>query len=314
MLSARTKAVAAIALTAAFLLVSEAASAAPALAVLPPTGDAPERLEGALREEIEALGSHAVQPGDTTRAHVQSARDLGLSCAVDDVACLAKLGILAEVQWVVPSRVRRGDRGALLEVVLIDVQAAVERARVTRALDGPVDDVARAASLLLLAPDKAAGSLVVEVSPSGAALALDDKPLGTAPLPGPIEGLAPGEHTLAVSHHGYREERRTFTVPVAGAATLTVTLDEEAPDNAPGDELSPLVLAGGITAAVGGAVALAAGLGAIPLDLYASDPKNNPDPKREALVLTGQGLVISAVAGGVVLLTGATVAGVGLLE
>ena len=97
------------------------------IALLPAQGVAEERqrkvIDKAIRSALIAEDSLAVQPAATTRGHIKSTAELGLSCGPSDVMCLQKLGIVAEVEQVlVPELDEAGADGRLpVRLLLVDV-------------------------------------------------------------------------------------------------------------------------------------------------------------------------------------------------
>jgi hypothetical protein len=63
--------------------------------------------------------------------------------------------------------------------------------------------------------------LTVRSTPAGAAISLDRRPLGVTPWTGE---LAPGNHTLELSHEGYAKTARVITISAQRALDLDFTL------------------------------------------------------------------------------------------
>jgi tetratricopeptide (TPR) repeat protein len=63
------------------------------------------------------------------------------------------------------------------------------------------------------------GKIAVDGAVDGSAVALDDKSVGTTPLPAPLL-VNPGRHKLELAHEGFATFRAAVDVPVGGAATV----------------------------------------------------------------------------------------------
>lgn len=218
------------------LLLALVVAAAPAraagprltIAVLPPGVEAKAdaaKLDAALRTAVGAAKRYAVQPAGTTRKHVEAGRRFGLSCTVADVECLRKLGVAADVDKVFASAVLSSEDGALLSVVLIDVESGAEERRLTlpydraRAADAARDAVARA-----LFPERFTSGLEVDVDKPGALVVVDGVPRGKTPLPGPVLGLAEGKHGLTVTLEGYEPYELVVTTRASEVARMKLAL------------------------------------------------------------------------------------------
>ena len=110
-----------LALLVSALGASVALGAKERLAVLPLNGTDTSGVTEGLRKELEAGGRFKVETGAQTVSLIESARDLGLDCGPGDVKCLVKLGVLGELDSLLAPWITADDKGALLELVLIDV-------------------------------------------------------------------------------------------------------------------------------------------------------------------------------------------------
>jgi hypothetical protein len=70
------------------------------------------------------------------------------------------------------------------------------------------------------------GRVIVDVTPAGVMVSVDDRELGATPLAGPVI-LAPGRHTFTLRAPSGQVERRI--VPIASGDTATVALDMSRP-------------------------------------------------------------------------------------
>lgn len=122
--------------------------AATLVALLPsvgPAADAARRdIDAGLRKALLQEESVDLLAPVETRQHVMSLAELGLVCLPDDIPCLAKLGIVANVAWVlVPVVIALGADTFEVRIDLIDV-AASSRARSVKGRVGRDDDRATA--------------------------------------------------------------------------------------------------------------------------------------------------------------------------
>lgn len=67
------------------------------------------------------------------------------------------------------------------------------------------------------------GSVTVSVSEPGAAIVIDDKPVGTSPLPGPVRVTA-GSRRVRVTKDGFLPNEQTANVAASSTTTVQVTL------------------------------------------------------------------------------------------
>ena len=132
------------------LLLSRAAAAATApVAILPSVGgakeDARRELDGALRGALNDEDTVDLLSPPETRDHVMSLAEMGLVCLPEDVACLVKLGIVANVSLVLVPVAEKGAGDKLeVEIAAIDVTTS-QRARAVKAKVAPTDERAVAA-------------------------------------------------------------------------------------------------------------------------------------------------------------------------
>ena len=142
------------------------------------------------------------------------------------------------------------------------------------------------AAIRLLRERLSRGTLVLQVTPFGSLVSLDGKILGKAPLP--PQTVAPGEHTIKVTHSSEIHERKV-TVPGGGTINHVVRLDigqvegsDEQGSFAPWQWVS---LGVGIAVVVGGAAMVGLGeseLSAISDSSGASPANPSPTTQKQA--------------------------------
>ena len=137
-------------------------------------------------------------------AHQADARLLGC----DQPACLADIGKLANAQRVISGSLEKGEQDAIVfSLTLIDPEGPtiLERVAYTwRSAPDDIVDLARPAVDRLLFGKKAdafTGDLDV-LAPDGAALVLDDKELGQAPIK-PVRAVGIGVHRIEARKAGF---------------------------------------------------------------------------------------------------------------
>lgn len=107
------------------------------IAVMPVVGDVQlpdetqrSELQRNIQAAIEIASKSVVERvalvnQDAIRTHIESARSLGISCIAVDVECDAKIGILAEVDWVIIAALHDAHRkkdDVYIDIALIDVR------------------------------------------------------------------------------------------------------------------------------------------------------------------------------------------------
>ena len=153
-------------------------------------GDAAARTR--LEERVRmAAGRYAtVQPAEVTAQALRSATTLGLSCDLALVECARRMGALAGAGRVVVGALEHDDTLAL-GLIAVDASGP---APVTQRLRLPAPGVARDAAverlvMMLLAPERLLGRLLLDVAPVGARIVVDDVFRGPAPLRAPLTGV-----------------------------------------------------------------------------------------------------------------------------
>ena len=237
-------------------------STPPVVAVLPLRAlgvppDAAAALEKTLRNEVGQLPEVSVPPTDALAAALLREPD-----CVARVACSAAAAAKAGAQRFVAGTVSELGDAYMVDLKLVDARSGQELKRVTHPISGRQElliELLRAAAVELLAPARFVGRLSVKLqgalppepgrpaaegaatpaasaapgaaaaaaaaSASGVQLFVDGKAVGALPLPAPLEGLAPGQHTLRVSKEGFRDA--TLFVEVRFDRTTDAWVDLE---------------------------------------------------------------------------------------
>lgn len=158
----------------------------------------------ALLVALRTSGHRPTLPAEVARqlSAAHSPACLALDCARSVISALHVNGVVETVLW-------SNGSGGVRELVVSIVRAGGAESSGTAAVgNGDVGAAARAALTQALSSAGTAAPPVrvtVRVSPRGAALTLDGRPLGQAPW----EGLLPtGQHVLVAGHVGFLIERR----------------------------------------------------------------------------------------------------------
>ena len=184
------------------------------------------RLDTLFRMELDRLAARPLP----TRRELDKAigGDAGLAACTGEDRCLAAIGKKLGVEVIVSGTVAAMGDSYILNIKAVDVAAGTQLRRIaTEPLRGSPDELIeaiRVAAYRLLAPDQLHGSMVVLSDLIGAAVLVDGKRVGMTPLPGPIDKLALGEHTLRVEAKGYEPFEDTIAVRFQKASRVTVRL------------------------------------------------------------------------------------------
>jgi hypothetical protein len=221
-----------------FVAIARAESAA----VLPHAGDT--RLEparaAAHRAVIDALREQGLQVRALTTKASKNLAELHSDCT--QVSCAPSILAAHGIDLAVAVAVWNGEDGPQTNVTLID---ALGRKYPGYAI--VVGDDAAAAgraallearSLHLLGPGP---WIHVRGAPVGAAVMLDDKPVGILPYRGAI---SPGDHQLEVRADGYGAKRQPIVIPLEPTTTARIELelapDSSAAPSSPTESTAPL--------------------------------------------------------------------------
>ena len=160
--------------------------------------DVQAALQETLRNELAALPEAALVPPPALLSALQAEPD----CEAR-IACAAAAARKAGAQTLILGTASQLGDAFLIDLKLLDAATAQELRRATHPLTGSRDgliETLRAAAVELLAPSRYAGSLRIEVAGGvGAEVFVDGRPVGKAPLPSPVDALAPGQHTVRIA-------------------------------------------------------------------------------------------------------------------
>jgi len=153
----------------------------------------------AIWDAFEELGAVALQPPAETWRKLQPIEAQGFACA-GEPACLAEAGRELGVAQVAHVEVAAREGFYFAQLRLVDVAAATElrkvQAQISRDPDTSPAEL-RGLVIRLVAPERYVGAIRV-LAPSDAQVVIDDQNQGNAPLAGPIEPLAVGEHAVKI--------------------------------------------------------------------------------------------------------------------
>lgn len=264
-------------------LIAAAAAAAPtpappvvALMPLRPLGvraDVTRALEVTLRNELSQLEEAHLAP----EAEIAHALEREAECEAR-LSCMAAAALKAGAREVIVGTASQLGDDFMIDLKLVDAKSGAELRRATYPVSGAKEVLIatlREAAFELLAPARFVGGLTVEVpGAAGEALFVDGKAAGTLPLPRPLEGLSPGQHTVRVVDAKSPREMNAFVevrfgvVTQArldlGAATVKTMVPAAAlpapqtPASAASNRATWLKPAALATLGAGGAVAIAA--------------------------------------------------------
>jgi hypothetical protein len=308
------------------------------VAVLPLGGSAPEavklELEGLVRAELSRLLNGAeVLDGDATREELAAAQMMGLNCEPDDTPCVARTAILMQVARVLTGTIELAGDSAKVVLYLVEASTGVRLNEIEQLVptSGPARlSIARDVVTLLVAPEQILGSLRLIVQPAGALVVLDGEPVGTAPMSAPLTGIRAGHHAVRVELDGYVSSSEQVEVTAGREAMIDIALvktgvgganppDENLAlsDDAPGNVGSgggfgvPVLIAGGVAAALGGGVTLGAAGAALAIDAILWNTDIGDHNQRNQMLTAEAVLAVAALVAGSVLAVGVAATGVG---
>ena len=277
-------------MTPALLLMTCLSAQVTQIAIIPQTDSAQARaLDAQLRAAADRVEGVSTLEIAKTVEELNSAKELGIACALEDTDCLGRLAAFFRVAMViVPSssdgKVRfeafdpkTGGRVNVLEHEL-PPEGPERLARFQRSLE------------LLLFPERQLGGLVVRTHETST-VSLD----GAAEQPGPtarFDAVRAGPHTVRVVRGDQQVDKRV-TVVAGELKTLDVILDERAPKAEASIWPGVAVAGTGTTLAIGGAIVAA--LAAAALDDATENPIRGQEA-RDGMLRVGQvGLATLAV-------------------
>jgi len=185
-----------------------------------------EQLERILRVEVErALGQSLPSRAAVDQVAAQNPKLAGCTA---NPACLTPLARALKA-----SRVIAGNVGGLADSYLVNLKLAYEGGRELRRVSATlrgspeelIDEI-RVAAYRLVAPERLVGAIAVLSDVPGAQVSLDGQPVGQTPLPGALDKLSVGVHTLDVARDGFTPF--TEQVPVRFEKTTQVVVHQSA--------------------------------------------------------------------------------------
>jgi hypothetical protein len=239
---------------------------------------------------------------DAVKRAEHDASKLGIHCAVDDGACLAKIGVLAQAGVVIAPSVSNG--GAIL--VAFDVETGKELARTEHFAKKDAANALRALKSLAAAPSLPSSSFASSSPPPPAQPATSPPPPtpSTAPSP-PASTPAPPSLVSTAAPVASSPSTTTATSP---APSPTASSSTSSPPNAsssasapPSGEHagffgSPL----GLTSVIAAGVAGVAGGGALAAELWLGSDTQSKFDTRNTVWNGGRGALVVAAASGIV--------------
>ena len=202
-----------------------------ALAVLPLVAlevdeDLQHSIESALLREIDIHeGVQAISPADV----LTDLEKVGLSARCGhDLPCLVRAGRYARAHKALHVTVAAIGGTLKVSMRLVD---SVEGKMLNRVAESVSENESERAQELhrlavrLLKPETYVGSLTVQVSEPGAEVYLDDRLVGTTPLPGPLENQKAGPHILRISKAGFSDMYRFVDVIYKRSSTISIDLN-----------------------------------------------------------------------------------------
>lgn len=162
------------------------------------------RLETLFRMELDRL-DRVPQP---SRRDIERTVTAAEQNCTGEEKCLTAIGKRLAVDFVVTGTVGSLGDNYVLNIKVVDVASGKSQKIQSDPLRGGPDEMiegVRVAAYRLLAPQQIHGSLQIQSDLVGAAVTLDDKPLGKTPLGnnGVVAKLALGKHRLRVEAPGY---------------------------------------------------------------------------------------------------------------
>lgn len=276
-------------------------------------GEAAEQIEPEVRSALSSVDGVTLQPRAATLDEMKAAAGSGLVCGPESDECVVKFAVVAGLERVITVTAAPAPDGLHVQLAHIDAGLARRTGAVELVLPGGnTTQALEDAALMLLAPEKHFGALVVVVHPSGARVFVN----------GVERAVAAPRASLLVRAGSQRVEARLpghepagADVDIAVGAQMTVEfalrpLDATAPVGARGGpapapaEAAPAI---GVPLMVlgGGAIVATAGLGtAITIDgLLVATDIGDADA-RDLMLLVERVAAGVAVAGGVAVATG----------
>jgi hypothetical protein len=212
------------------LIGSEAVAAAPRYATLPvgEPGPAHEAVAASMERQVK---SHAL-PRAAVLEEQKAAVAKEPACAeAASEACVRAFARLAGVKKVVTVGMQVEGDGQLVQLQLFDTSADAFTREVAAVW---VEDPAQTDALLrrVLLKSEKLSEIVADVAPSGARIAVDGVPVGTAPLAGPIAHLTPGTHRVSAEREGHLPLSLEVQTHEGARTHVALRLSEAPPETA----------------------------------------------------------------------------------
>jgi hypothetical protein len=267
-----------------------------------------DAFEDAIHASVGTRAPPALRGRPAMRALLADVTAGGLTCALDDIACAARVGVIADVKLVVLADLF--EDGAM-RMYLVEVASARPTIVVVDRPQLPAKDSGvsiRAIVDRLFEPPARAD---LDVQPAGSKIFVDGIPVGVSPLLEPV-GLSLGPHDVRAEPESGPPEVRKIVLDAPGRSTVAIappTAPAPVVINAPQrDPLSsPLFIAGAVTAGLGvlGTIGCAAVVGYAEYAL--GTPAKGED--REGLRQLGVGFAVGAAVSVVAGVMGAALVG-----
>ena len=209
-------------MVALLLAAAAAAPARPVVALMPirtlgVPPDVVHALEVTLRNQLSQLPEAKLAGEPELAAALKAEPD----CEARQACAAAAASKVGAREFISGTTSQLGD-SFMVDLKLMDARSGQEVRRATYPVSGTQDvliETLHEAAVRLLAPARFTGAVRVEVpGAAGASLFIDGRPAGTLPLSQPIDGLAPGQHTLRVAD-GTAREMSTFVEVRFGQTT-----------------------------------------------------------------------------------------------
>ena len=175
-------------------------------------------LQVTLHNELSALPETRLAPDKDLEEQLKREPD----CEAK-IACAALAASRAGARQLIMGTASQLGDAFMIDLKLIDARSALELRRATHPVSGTQDaliETLREAAVQLLAPARFVGAVKIDVpGMPGALLFVDGKAAGSTPLARPIEGLAPGPHTVRVVAEGKAHEASAFVEVRYGQTT-----------------------------------------------------------------------------------------------
>jgi hypothetical protein len=182
-------------------------------------------IEKSLVAGLEAPG-FSVKSGKPVLKAIKKARKAKLRTCDGDAKCLAELGKLMNVDYVVFGEIGGLGDVRVIYLKVVDTKTKKELRSTTLEVGGAkaLAAEAKAAGFRLLVPDRYNGNLVLKVDTDKAAIYVDGEKVAKSPT-GPIE-MSVGTHAIRVNHPEFRDFVRFVDIGFDADTTVEVNLHQ----------------------------------------------------------------------------------------